>query len=358
MMAPVVLWLFNRPDLTARVFATIRAARPARLFLIADGPRPELAGEAALCAAARAAVQAVDWPCRVERDFSAVNLGIRGRILSGLDRVFEAVPEAIILEDDTLPDAGFFPYCAELLGRYRDDERVWMIGGYNGLGRWPGESSYFFTRTPAIWGWATWRRAWRQNDPKLERFSPEEREALLRAHAPDAAIAAHLAWRAQRLQDRAIDSWDMPWLLSCLLAGGWCALPRANLVRNIGFGPRAAHSRNPDDPRDLPALPPVHPLRHPGEPGLVDPRFGRWYTFMQLMSRYQELPRLEAWARAFARHPTLPVPTGDPEAAFALLPLRRAGDVAALLEHVHEACPDQRAVANLLGLFHRVLGRA
>jgi hypothetical protein len=358
MKVPVVLWLFNRPDLTARVFATIRAARPSRLFLIADGPRPELAEEAERCAAARAVVAAVDWPCHVERDFSDVNLGIRRRILSGLDRVFDAVPEAVILEDDTLPDPGFFPYCAELLDRYRDDDRVWMIGGYNGLGRWAGEASYFFTRTGAIWGWATWRRAWRQNDPRLERFSRTERDQRLRAHAPDPAIADHLAWRARRLQEREIDSWDMPWLLSCLIAGGWCVIPSVNLVRNIGFGARAAHSRNPDDPRDLPSRPPELPLRHPPEPGLVDARFGRWYTFMQLMSRYQELPRLEAWARAFVRHARLPLPTSDPEAAFALLPLARTADVTALLEHVHEACPDQRAVANLLGLFRRVTGSA
>lgn len=361
-MPAVVLWLFNRPALTARVFAAIRAARPARLFLIADGPRSDIADDATTCAAARAVVETVDWPCRVERNFSTENLGIRRRILSGLDWVFDTVPEAIILEDDTLPEPSFFPYCTALLDRYRHDERVWMIGGYNGVGRWPSRASYFFTRTGAIWGWATWRRAWRKNAPDLARFAPNQLAERLRAHAPDPMIADHLLWRAARLQERPLDSWDMPWLLSALLDGGWCAIPHVNLVRNLGFGPGAAHSRNPDDPRDLPTMPLELPLQHcDGPPDSTDAlgaRFGRWYTWMQLMSRYQDLPRLETWARALARHPGLPLPTTEREAAFALLPLQRATDVAALLAHVHMACPDQQAVARLHALFTRVCAQS
>jgi len=36
---PVVLMIFKRPDTTARVFSQIRAARPQKLFVVADGPR-------------------------------------------------------------------------------------------------------------------------------------------------------------------------------------------------------------------------------------------------------------------------------------------------------------------------------
>ena len=44
---PVAFLVFNRPDLTARVFERIAAARPQTLLLVADGPRNE--NEVATC---------------------------------------------------------------------------------------------------------------------------------------------------------------------------------------------------------------------------------------------------------------------------------------------------------------------
>ena len=126
---PVALLLFRRSEETARVFERIRQARPRKLFLIADGPRPGNQEEARSCEAARAVVERVDWPCDVVRDFAEENLGLKRRIPSGLDRVFGEVEEAIVLEDDCLPHPSFFPYCEELLDRYRDDERIVHIAG-------------------------------------------------------------------------------------------------------------------------------------------------------------------------------------------------------------------------------------
>jgi hypothetical protein len=37
---PVVFAIFNRPEITAQIFARIAAAKPTQLFIIADGPRP------------------------------------------------------------------------------------------------------------------------------------------------------------------------------------------------------------------------------------------------------------------------------------------------------------------------------
>ena len=154
---PVVLCIFNRPELTAQVFDMICQVCPEQLFIIADGPRPDHPEDESLCAATREVVSQVDWPCRVQHNFSAVNLGDGHRISSGFNWVFEQVEEAIILEDDTLPDVSFFYYCETMLERYRNETQVMMISGYNGLGRWPApdNASYFFTRYGNIWGWAT-----------------------------------------------------------------------------------------------------------------------------------------------------------------------------------------------------------
>ena len=183
METAVALILFRRPEQTARVFERIREARPENLFLIADGPRLGNAEDERECARARAVVEKVDWPCEVHRDFADQNLGLKRRIPSGLDGVFDEVEEAIILEDDCLPHPSFFPYCEELLARYRDDERIVHISGSQLLPEPPSEWSYHFSRGPAVWGWATWRRAWRLFDVDLNDWhalTKRERKARVR----------------------------------------------------------------------------------------------------------------------------------------------------------------------------------
>lgn len=133
---PAAFLIYKRPDVMRRVFATIAAARPRRLYVIADGPRDE--SEAARCAEARAIIEGVDWDCEVFTNYAETNLGLKRRVSSGLDWVFAHEEQAIILEDDCLPDSTFFRFCAELLERYRDDERIMHISGNNFLrGRVP-----------------------------------------------------------------------------------------------------------------------------------------------------------------------------------------------------------------------------
>ena len=121
----VVFMIFRRPDLTARVFETIRQAQPTKLLIVADGARNE--EEAILCQQTRAVTEQIDWDCEVLRNYSDVNLGCRLRVSSGLDWVFSEVEEAIILEDDCLPHSSFFQFCEELLSYYRHNERIWTI---------------------------------------------------------------------------------------------------------------------------------------------------------------------------------------------------------------------------------------
>ena len=153
MRTPVALIIFNRPDCTAAVLDAIARARPPRLFVIADGPRPDRPGEAALCEQTRALLQRVDWDCEVRTSFSDENLGCKRRPETGIDWVLDEVEEAIILEDDCLPSPDFFPFCEELLDRYREDERVMMISGFNFFGETrSARQSYQFSYLGSTWG--------------------------------------------------------------------------------------------------------------------------------------------------------------------------------------------------------------
>ena len=157
----------------------------------------------ALRAGARAVTEEVDWPCEVERDYADANLGCKRRVSTGVSWVFEQAEEAILLEDDCLPHPSFFRYCEELLERYRDDDRVMHISGDNlRFGR-RGEASYFFSRYPHVWGWASWRRAWRHYDPDLREWTMAARQGPGPLRLRRCRRAALLAARLGRVRRRA-----------------------------------------------------------------------------------------------------------------------------------------------------------
>jgi hypothetical protein len=260
---PIALIVFNRPALTARVFEFIRSARPATLFVIADGPRPDRPGEEQRCAETRRVTERIDWPCVVHRDYAPRNLGCRRRVTTGLDLVFSKVESAIVLEDDCLPDPSFVPFAARMLDRYADDRRVMAVCGTNILGSWePHRYSYFFSRFGCVWGWATWRRAWELNDRDMVLW----RDAWVRTTVQ--AICGPDFRVKEAGYDGAyageIDTWDYQWELTRIAHGGLSVVPSRNLISNIGFGADATHTRDPDSEfSSMPGHAMEFPLRSP-----------------------------------------------------------------------------------------------
>jgi hypothetical protein len=275
--SPVALFMFRRPDTTARVLDTIRKARPPLLLVVADGPRPQRPDDAPACAAARALIDGIDWPCEVRREFADVNMGCRHRVASGLAWVFGQVPEAIILEDDCVPDQSFFPFCDELLERYRDDRRVAQVSGANNQrGKRRGKHSYFFSRYHNVWGWASWRRAFESYDVDMRRW-PDLRDSGWLARVLDDPLAVdYWTQEFQATYEGRIDTWDYQWIYSTWLHSMVSVVPNRNLVRNIGFGPEASHTSGHDPFADDRLERVEFPLDHP--PSVVRDRRADRFT--------------------------------------------------------------------------------
>ncbi|MFN7398559.1 MAG: glycosyltransferase family 2 protein [Sandaracinobacter sp.] len=236
---PIAMIVFNRPDLTRRVFEKVAAARPETLLLVADGPRPGRAGEAERVAEVRAIVQQVDWPCRVLMNFAETNMGCRRRVASGISWVFEQVSEAIILEDDCLPAPAFLGFCRDMLERYRNDRRVFAISGTNFTNE-DTEPGHYFSNFSLMWGWATWADRW-------QRYVEEPNDAgQVIAERWPGQVLRQLFWRKtlSRVLLPEHGTWDWQWILTVWREGGLAVRPTRNLVQNIGFGPDATHTHS------------------------------------------------------------------------------------------------------------------
>ena len=262
---PVAFIIFKRPDTTEKVFEVIRQAKPPKLLVIADGARPDKPGEAEKCAATRAIIERVDWDCDVLKNYSDINLGCAKRVSSGLDWVFDNVEEAIILEDDCVPHPTFFPFCENLLERYRDDNRIFSISGQNllfGLRRT--EYSYYFSRYTFVWGWATWNRAWRYFDFDMKLWSEIKARDFLRDILVNSQEVNHWTKVFQKTYDGHMNTWAYRWMFACWVQSGIHIHPNANLVSNIGFGLESTHTvRKRSEYAEMPTEAVTFPLKHP-----------------------------------------------------------------------------------------------
>jgi hypothetical protein len=264
---PILFIIFNRPELTARVFERIRHARPSRLFIAADGPREDHEGEAALCEETRrVAVESIDWDCEVTTCFRDSNLGCKIGPSSAITWFFTEVEEGIIIEDDCLPDLSFFPMCAELLERYRDDTRIMHIGGNNFLSE-PRrtQDSYSFSIYCHSWGWATWRRAWALYDSEMSDWNNVKGTGWFKAFTGTAPRAKYFSHIFDFIVAGKYDTvWDYQWTFCCWQNNGLAIVPSVNVVSNIGFSPAAFHTQDTSSPlAKLEARAIEIPLRHP-----------------------------------------------------------------------------------------------
>lgn len=284
METPVALLIFNRPEITRTLVEEVIRAQPPQVLVFADGPRPDHPEDAELIAAAKRVIAEAPWNCEVLTNYSETNRGTRYRPATGLDWVFQTVEKAIFFEDDVLPHPSFFNFCDELLEKYQNDERVMMISGNNFMGgRRLTPDSYLFSHYAGIWGWATWRRAWRHYDVELRAWPALRETSFLRdvlANEDEVSF-----WRQcfDRIVSGETQTWDHQWQFALWAQRGLSIMPAVNLCTNVGFGPAAQHYKEFD-----PKLAAVRVdemqflLRHPA--AMVRSREADDFVFRELLS--------------------------------------------------------------------------
>lgn len=261
---PVLVLAFNRPDTTRRVIESLRPVRPGRLFFAVDGPR-ESRNEGQQVEEVQSLAGSIDWNCEVSTLFRESNLGCKHAVSQAITWFFDRVDAGIILEDDCIAHPSFFPYAAELLERYEEDRRVFMISGNNfQFGQHRTGDSYYFSRHTHIWGWASWRRAWRLYDQRMSRWPELRDQGWLLDMLKDRVAAGYWTQIFDDTFGERNSSWAYRWTFSTWVNDGLTVLPGVNLVSNIGFGGLATHNRNRAN--RLAAMPTEtmrFPLRHP-----------------------------------------------------------------------------------------------
>ena len=239
---PILFLVFNRIDTTKQVFEEIRKAKPRRLYVAADGPRNKEEKEKTE-AVRKYILETVDWNCKVKNLFRKQNLGCGKAVSQAITWFFKNEEMGIILEDDCLPNQSFFVFCEDLLERYKDDERIMHISGSTFVNEDMIMGDYYFSKYPYIWGWATWKRAWKNYDFNLTSLN----DFSLHDSLFNSFESEHVAifWRDNfiKIKNNKIDTWDYQWVYALFVNHALSIVPKVNLVQNIGFSSIATHTQ-------------------------------------------------------------------------------------------------------------------
>lgn len=254
-VAPVLLVVFNRPDVTFRTIEAMRSAhpRPTTIYVAADGPRADKVDELEKVTATRELVRTqIDWTTDILWRAPDRNLGCREGVSSAISWFFEQVDEGIIVEDDCMPGADFFRFCSTMLDRYRHVEKIGHVSGFNYQGgHVRGQASYYYSRICHVWGWATWRRAWSGYDVAVPDFAEMVNSKAFRTFCDHQPALGNI-WRKrfEGVFNGTSNTWDYQWMFLNFKKDRLGICPNVNLVENIGrLHPDAVHERKPRKPR-------------------------------------------------------------------------------------------------------------
>lgn len=284
---PILLITFNRPDHTRQTLRRILEAQPRDLYIFQDGARSGNANDALKCQQVRDVINELVAEYKAKHSsslltlhsyFSEANLGCGAGPMTGISWFFENVEQGIVMEDDCLAHLDFFPYCEELLNRYKGTE-VKFINSTLYDDRWtkalvpnidltsyllPLTCSYGFSRYMVTGAWASYREVWQGFDLDLKDMS-----------------ALKFAWHVYRLtgnlaeaewwwyQVRAIQQdknkksyWDYQMQIHLFRQNALTIHPAVNLISNIGFDAEGTHTMTNDGRGDREVYP-ILPLSHP-----------------------------------------------------------------------------------------------
>lgn len=240
---PVLIIAFNRPEHTSRILEAVKNANPSKIYLALDGPRQGNHNDELNRQTIIQLFDGFDWNCEVEKLIRTDNLGCKIAVSSAITWFFDHEEQGIILEDDCLPSKDFFMFCGDMLERYKNEKSVMQINGVNYQnGQHRGNADYYFSKIPHVWGWATWRRAWKFYDMEMQGLEQFFAYDLYRSIINYKNSRQFWEPSLTMTKEGKINTWDYQWVFSIWKNNGLVVMPNYNLISNIGFDELATHT--------------------------------------------------------------------------------------------------------------------
>jgi hypothetical protein len=242
-LAPIALFVYNRPEHTRRTLAALQKnilADESRLFIYSDAAKTP--ARQSQVDEVRQVISGVGGFKSVKIITRAQNMGLANSIIDGVTSLVNEYGKVIVFEDDLLSSPYTLQYFNEALIRYEQEEKLMHIGAYMYPLNYQHLPQTFLFRAATSWGWATWARAWKNFEPDINALVPQFDQAKISRFS----IEGTMNFWKQLLDFKAgkNDSWAIRWYASVFLKGGLTLNPSHSLIQNIGNDGSGIHSNN------------------------------------------------------------------------------------------------------------------
>jgi hypothetical protein len=237
---PIVLIIYKRKQSLLKIIEELRKINASKIYVIADGPNSEK--DIPQINEARSAIDTIDWKTNITRIYSEANLGIYNNVTKGLDFVFSNEENAIILEDDCIPNNSFFTFVEEMLTRYKNSSKIALVSGTNLDLNLPFNYDYDFVYYPLIWGWATWKKSWQEFRTTIPMIKDKRDKERINSLFNNPASSFHWNKLFENINLGKQSNWDHELTYYLFNTRKLCIIPRLNMVSNHGIDKEATHT--------------------------------------------------------------------------------------------------------------------
>lgn len=246
---PILLAFYTREENVERLVDRLRVLRPTKIYVSSDGPRSKADERRILLC--REAISRIDWGAQVVYFYHEKNLGMYDAFAVALDYILSRESGVIILEDDCIPNQDFFDYVKEMSNKYENERSIAAYCGYNAIGSTPhldrGLLTHTLSKRYRYWGHYIKAEFWNEFR-SVDFSSPLSRYFCIREgiRVPGVLSKAILV-RTLLKQRLEIGPGDI--LLDVFLKSSkrFVTIPSKSLIRNIGDGVDAAHTKSIPD---------------------------------------------------------------------------------------------------------------
>lgn len=245
---PIVVFIFKRVDKSALIIQRLSEIAPQKIYIIADGAR-NVEEEALVLQCRNKVEENITWPCEIIKNYASHNRGVFENIAGGARWVFEREETAIFLEDDNFPALSFFPFCKEMLEKYKDNQQILWICGSNYLikSSFPNGASYGFTQNMLPCGWASWSKKFnRYYQADFNLWNNQEIRKRIKKLKYSHALKRQeqRTWESELHNKQKMGryiSWDYQMSFSLRSQNLLGIIPKYNQIKNIGVDLDSIH---------------------------------------------------------------------------------------------------------------------
>lgn len=257
---PVIYIFYKRPDLVKETFPAIAKYKPDVLYLCQDGPKNK-SEESKIKEARKIVLNMINWDCELVKIFRDKNLGLMGHIPDSLDRFFKNYDFGVYIEEDILVSDDFFKFQEEIYKKFKDDESIAGITGFNPFGHKMNlRESYYLSQTGSVWGSGFFKRMWRYYEKYPKDFKRVFKELNRKKYFFSAKYRYYLNMYLNAIMRGRLRTWDLQINLAIAKQNKYFVYPKNNLVNNLGSFRDSTSAFIQSYYKDFEK---IFPLRHP-----------------------------------------------------------------------------------------------